>query len=141
MAFVDVFVDVLDGLNSTTNLDINMSVIFQQEKWAVWHNPAVIGPLFAFHCGGMGVTSVSWEASIIPENGVFAQWLGKFLRARAFRRVDAGRLAVSGVAGSVQHVGGDGGMESRLLDRVGDLRTDGVIDVVGGAEAVTFLDD
>jgi len=47
MSFVDIFVDILDSLDRSNALDIDMTAVLPDKPFAVWYNPAVINHMTA----------------------------------------------------------------------------------------------
>ena len=42
MTFIDILVDILDGLDRSNGLHIDVTVIFPQKPWAIENHPAVV---------------------------------------------------------------------------------------------------
>src|SRR6266567_1206203 len=79
MTFVDVFVNIFDCMNRSTNFHIDMAVVFCRQIRIVWKNISVVIPVAIFFKKAPIVRpSILWIAIITKMSG-FTKFLWKLL--------------------------------------------------------------
>ncbi len=103
MAFVDVLVNVFDGLDGCNPLEIDMAMIFPDEIRAVRHNPAVVN-LFSIDLKcSPSITTTKNGIGILRKGSLISEWLWKVLGAFFGVWIHARGIRVVNTTGIVNH--------------------------------------
>jgi hypothetical protein len=83
-AFVGIFRDILDDLNTTTELNVDVTIIADREIWVIWDHPAIIhSELTAFNtlrkCYIREVTSAILRVTMLVWDRLGGEWFWEAL--------------------------------------------------------------
>jgi hypothetical protein len=90
-AFVGVFSDILNDLDTATELNVDVAVIADREVWVIWHNPAIIhSDLTALHmfgkCHIRDITPAILGVSMLVRDRLRGERLREVLTTGSFTR-------------------------------------------------------
>ena len=101
MAFVHIFVDVLDGFDRGDALNIDVTAIFPNEPWRMWYYPAIVN---LFSIDNMFLSIISppkVSIRVITDSCFISEWFWKAFRALV--PIHARRLRILGTTWIVNH--------------------------------------
>jgi hypothetical protein len=144
MAFIDIFVDIFDGLDGCNGLHIDVAVIFPQKPWGIRDYPAVVN--FSFRNSSTNFEFLSSVSSTEPgiriciDNCLILEWLGKVFAALVIDNTGGVRIVVLISTWSVNHNRLDQFKELRLSFFIRKFCRDEAINILWSAELGIWME-
>ena len=125
MTFVNIFVNILDGLDRCTYFNIDVAVVPGRKIRVIWNNIMVIASVTLRVGVGPAIigSSILW-ITILAQAGFSTEILWIVLAAHSFDH--ARWIWEFRATGTVDHALGNSGIEDRVSNWIRDLRDNGV---------------
>jgi hypothetical protein len=112
MAFVDIFIDVLNGFDRRNALNIDMTAVLPDKPFAVWYDPAIVDHLTMVFILCSSITMTKNRVRVLIDSCLVLKGFWKRFGAASIGIFDAWSIGIA-CTWSVDHI---------LLDQIEEFR-------------------